>query len=194
MTKLHDGRTQDAWVKELAKEDNWNERHALALFGLIGVQQTYLDVGSGTGAWVNIARKLGTRAWGVDQLERPEGYFFQADLREPFSLAKKCGKSVVDLVTCFEVAEHLPPECDNYICDTCASHVRQGGLLFWTSAYPGQGGHAHIGIRPNVHWHDKFHERGLTYVPILSRQIALLWSNIDSRLMYLSSNIQVFAR
>jgi SAM-dependent methyltransferase len=189
-----DGRTEESWIAELAPWDGWNERHAMALFALIGKVHDYLDVGCGTGAMVNLARKVGILAWGVDQLPRPEDYLFEHDLRQPFSLAEHTGNSVVDLVTCFEVAEHLPPEADNIICDTIANHVRQGGLLFFSAAHPGQGGHAHIGLRPNVHWHDKFYERGLTYIPDATHAIALIWRTIPSPLTWLYANVQVFKR
>ena len=50
--------TPDDWITLLAPMDGWNERLLMATFALTGLPPTYLDVGSGTGAMVNFARRL----------------------------------------------------------------------------------------------------------------------------------------
>lgn len=182
------------WLKILAPQDKWNERHIMTAFALFGIPKKMLDVGSGTGAMVNLARKLGVEAWGVDQIFRDEEWLIQDNLEEPFSLPKYNGPSVCDMVMSIEVAEHLPADKDIIICDTIASHVARDGLLLFSSAYPGQGGDNHYGERPPTHWRDLFHERGMSYSTELTAHLSLLWSNIGSPLMWLSSNIQIFVK
>lgn len=182
------------WLELLGPFDRYNERHTLALFSMFGIPQTLLDVGSGTGAMVNIARRLGVEAYGVDQIERDEDWLFTHDLTEPFSLTAAGGPSVVDMVFCFEVAEHLPPEFDTMIADTVANHLNNGGLLFFTSALPGQGGDDHVGERPPAHWRDLLHVRGVTFKKDLTYMLALQWTNIQSPLMWLPANLMVFKK
>ena len=56
----------EQWIEILAPHDVENERHAMAMFAVLGQPASYLDVGSGTGAMVNLARKLGVDAYGLD--------------------------------------------------------------------------------------------------------------------------------
>jgi hypothetical protein len=192
--KLYDGRTQEDWLAELAQHDPFNERHLLAMFALFGIPRTYLDIGCGTGSMVNLARRIGTEAYGVDQLKRPDKHFFQHDLRLPFSLNAVGGPSLVNIVTCLEVAEHLPPSHDEILCTTISNHVDRNGLLVFSSAHYGQGGSEHVGTRPAYHWKRKFHDRGFGFSAPDTNMLILLWSNINSPLMWLPANVMVFKR
>src|SRR6476469_5512001 len=71
---------------QLAPYDGWNERAFAGLIAWRGVPKSYLDLGSGTGAMVNLARKMGIEAWGVDVINGPEGYFITHDLSKPFDI------------------------------------------------------------------------------------------------------------
>lgn len=197
---LYDNVTREEWVEELQPNQVWNKRHLLSLFSLFGTPGTMLDVGCGLGVTVDIARKLHVEAYGVDQLVNSDfnvDWYFPADLRKPFSLGDKKGRpSVVDLVLCWEVAEHIPTEDCQVFCDTVANHLKSAGnsLLVFTAAHPGQTGTKHANVHPATYWRDRFHERGLTFRDDKSKNLALLWSNIQSPMYWLSANCSVYEK
>lgn len=182
------------WVKLLAPHDKWNEKHIMLAFSLFGIPQSYLDIGSGTGAMVNLAKKLGVEAYGVDQIERDNVNLFTHNLTEPMSVSALGGPSLFKMVTSIEVAEHIPEESHDVFCDTIANHVKREGILIFTSAHPGQDGEGHIGVKAAPYWRAKFHDRGLSFRFDYTTWLALLWSNINSPLFWLPANLQVFNR
>ena len=203
MSEMYDDKTYEEWQAELEKQDFHNIRHLHTLFGLFGSPPTMLDVGCGTGKLVKVARKIGVEAYGVDQMvdesderDYDKGWFSHHDLRHTFSLSEHERPGVVDLVLCWEVAEHIPTEYSDNFLNTLASHVannEQAALVF-TSAHPGQGGIAHENEKPAQFWRDELFKRGLNYKDSHSKNLALLWTNINSPLWWLASNVQVFKR
>lgn len=179
----------EEWIKLLGPTDGWNERHLMAMFAVLGRPEGYFDVGSGTGAMVNLARKMGVEAFGVDQIERPESYLFQHDLRLPYELPYKIQRRC-SIISCIEVAEHLPPECDSTICDTIVRHA--SNLIVFSSAHPGQGGDDHLGTRPIPHWRKMFWDRGFTFDNVLTTRLSLVWLAIQSPFYWLPDNVMVF--
>lgn len=177
------------WLAGLAEFDAYNVRHLLAMFALFGLPDSYLDVGSGTGAMVRAARQLGVEAWGVDRLPRPESWLLERDLAEPLDL-----QAQYRIVSCIEVAEHLPNQATEQLCFTLARHVRLGGILIFTAALPGQQGDGHQVLQPPVWWRERLTQQGLTYCHGLTVKLALLWSNIWTPLGHLPANLQVFSR
>lgn len=182
---------EEEWIKILGPSDSWNERHLLAMFAVTGIPKNYFDVGSGTGAMVNMARKIGIEAYGVDQLYRPESYLFKSDLRHPFFPPRLDGKTF-EIVSCLEVAEHLPPECDSIICNTIAKLAEK--TIVFSSAHPGQGGDEHTGTRPLPHWRKMFFDRGFQFNNVLTTRLSLAWINIQTPHYWLPDNIQVFVK
>lgn len=181
--------TQQQWIDGLAAFDGWNERLIMAAFAYFGTPHSYLDVGSGTGSMVNLARRLGVDAWGVDVLARPDDWLLTRDLREPLDLARR-----FDFVTSIEVAEHIPVENDVTIADTIARHVAPGGTLVFTAAHPGQGGAGHVNCRPGEYWRRMFWDRGLGYQEADTHRLALVWMAIPHPMGHLMDNLQVFRR
>ena len=179
----------DRWIEELAPFDSWNERMIMTAFALFGLPSSYLDVGSGTGAMVNLARKIGVDAWGVDQIPRPDSWLVTGDLSQPLDLARQFA-----LVTCLEIAEHIAPESEAVLCDTVVRHVASSGLLVWSAAHPGQNGTGHVNCRPANYWRTQMHDRDLTYQPEASARLALLWSVIPTPQFWLAANLQIFSR
>lgn len=187
-------RQAEAWIEELAPFDKWNERHLMALFSLFGIPRVMLDVGSGTGAMVNLAHKMGVEAYGVDQLERPHDWLYSHMLNQPFALSAYGILSDCDMVLSIEVAEHIAPEYHDNFCNTIRRHMAGYGWLIFSSAIPGQDGTGHIGTRPPTYWREKFASRGLNYRVDYTAMLSLLWSNIRSPLVWLPANVQVFQR
>lgn len=177
------------WITTLAPFDTWNERVIMAAFALLGKPRAYLDIGSGTGAMVNLARKIGIPALGVDALPRPDDWLKVQDLREPFDLG-----GVFDLVTCIEVAEHIPIENDATLCNSIARHVAPGGWLIFTAAHPGQGGEQHVNLRPAPYWRKMFYDRGLDYSMDVSLKLAHIWQCTETPQYWLIANCQVFRK
>jgi hypothetical protein len=207
---------------ELAPMDGWNERAYSALFALIcswrGIPQAYLDLGSGTGAMVNMARKMGVPAYGVDVIADSPGkeyWFIEHDLTEPLHLLSPNSEGqvfhmpegyveddlrdgihqrvVFDLVTCLEVGEHLPESAAETLCNSIARHLAvQDGILVFSAATPGQMGKHHINCQPPLYWRSLLYDRGISYREDYTRQLAHLWSWIAGPLNWLGANVQVF--
>lgn len=181
--------TPEDWITLLAPMDGWNERIILATFALTGLPATYLDVGSGTGAMVNMARRLGVDAWGVDQTVRDHDYLVTQDLRQPYDLGRK-----FHMVSCLEVAEHIPERNAGTFCDAIAHHLQPGGLLIFSAAPPGQDGDGHVNNKATHYWRTMFYERGVGYQIEMTPRLAHAWDLLRSPLFWLPANVQVFLR
>ena len=181
--------TPDEWVAHLAPFDRWNERILLAALALFGLPESLLDLGSGTGAMVNLARKLGVDAWGVDQTLRDEEHLLQLDLTVPLEL----GRTFV-WVTCLETIEHLPPAGGEVLLDSIAHHLAPGGLCLFSAAIPGQGGDGHENLRHAFEWRSLLDARGLTFRRDWTVRLAQVWGLVPSPLFWLAGNVQVFER
>ena len=118
--------------------------------------KTISDIGCGPGIYVQALRELGEEAFGFDSDDRVRGKenLTQISL---FNLEQPA-----DIVFCFEVAEHLPENKADDVVSSMVKNLKQDGLIFWTAAQPGQGGHGHINCQPKEYWETKFNEQGLT--------------------------------
>lgn len=206
LLEIEERRAQLAW------SDQHNERAFLALFATIcswrGVPTSYLDLGSGTGSMVNMARKMGISSFGVDLIAEGPGrehWFITADLSRPLYLVVEADRGVqsdgggsrgrvgwFDLITCLEVAEHIPPESSETLVRTIERHLHPGGIVVFSSASPGQSGEHHVNCRPSWEWKSRFYEVGLSYRDDYTRQLSLIWSLVGGPLQWLSANVQVF--
>jgi len=63
-----------------------------------------------------------------------------------------------DLVTCIEVAEHIPPGRTAGLLDAITGNARR--WVYFTAASPYQPGHGHINCRPQFYWLNQFRKRG----------------------------------
>lgn len=197
---------------DLAPFDGWNERAFCQIVAWMGVPTTYLDLGSGTGAMVNCARKLGVDAYGVDVINGPEHWFIAHDLSKGLRIVN--GMSWIghdptdfpfqqfDLITCLEVAEHLPSGAHWTLCETIANHLRPkptddatSGYLLFSAAPPGQAGEHHVGTRPAHEWRSMLYARGLSYRDDYTRQLAHLFGWVAGPASHwLAANLMVFDR
>ena len=176
---------------QLAPFDSWNERAFAQLVAWNGIPASYLDLGSGTGAMVNMARKMGVESWGVDLINGPEHWFITHDLTQP--LLRFEGPFA--LVTCLEVAEHLDPEAHETLVESIARYLQVGGRLVFSAAPPGQAGEHHVGCRPAQQWRSMFYEAGISYREDYTRQLAHLFGYVTGPSSHwLAANLMVFDR
>lgn len=128
--------------------------------------KTISDIGCGPGIYVQALRELGQEAVGFDSDERVRNkeHLTQISL---FDLDQPA-----DIVFCFEVAEHIPESKSDDIVDSMIKNLKQDGILFWTAAQPGQGGHGHINCQTKEYWETKFLDKGL--VRDLDRETQLI--------------------
>lgn len=182
---------------QLAPFDGWNERAFCQIVAWAGVPPSYLDLGSGTGAMVNMARRMGVEAWGVDVINGPEHWFIHHDLTTPLHLTSgsPMETDTFHLVTCLEMAEHLPEEAAPVLIETIARHLEIGGLLIFSAAPPGQHGEHHINLKPAHWWRSLLFEHGISYREDLTRQLAHLFGWVTGPASaWIAANVQVFDR
>lgn len=189
----------DRWRARLGPLDSTNEKIFLSLYATIlfwsKIPTAYLDVGSGTGAMVNMARRIGIPAYGVDVVHSHESWLIEHDLTEPLHLLDKDGKTQqFDLITSLEVAEHIPEEYSDIYIDSIARHMAHGGILVFSAAPPGQSGDGHVNCQPAGYWRDKFFLRGISYQYEMTAKLSTLWNIVAGSLYWLVSNVQVFNR
>jgi SAM-dependent methyltransferase len=159
----------------------------LALFPWV---RSVLDVGCGTGTWLNQFHLLGVpRIYGIDG-GNPVGDLLQiemdnfrlTDLSQPFSLTER-----FDLVTSFEVAEHLPASSAK---DFVSSLCKLGDAVVFAAAIPGQGGTQHINERWPSYWIAHFKAQGFVCFDVLRGD---LW--YDERVeWWYRQNVMVFVK
>lgn len=177
------------WIDGLSAFDRDNTIVLFCIFAAFGIPQSYLDVGSGTGAMVNMAEKIGVEVVnGIDQLPRPaHPKLIQWDLREAFKFNRE-----FDLVTSIETAEHIEPDyADNLITTITANAQKR---IVFTAAQPGQQGHGHYNLQPAYYWREKFWERGWEYNPPDTWRIVTLLSNAHHASHHVEANLSVFIR
>jgi SAM-dependent methyltransferase len=115
-----------------------------------------LDVGCAQGAWLKafadrgVADYFGLDGDYVDRagLLIPADRFRAADLSDPPALGRR-----FDLVTCLEVAEHLPEAAADRFVRFLTAHAE---VVAFSAAVPGQGGTYHVNERWPSYWRDRF--------------------------------------
>lgn len=173
----------EAMKVELIRFTPWNRRIILSVFALLGVPISMLDIGSGIGSMVKVARALGARAVGVDLLAEPPD--LAHDLTKPLTLSQR-----YELVTCIEVAEHLPESAAETLCDTIANHAEE--LVVFSAAVPGQGGIDHINLKHWGYWDGLLRARGLVLEAGLTNSLSVvLRQTAGPAVAYLPRNVKV---
>jgi hypothetical protein len=144
--------------------------------------KTMLDVGCGMGAWMDAATQRGITPTGIEgEWAKEEGVsHHEFDLSQPFNLNRK-----FDLVTCIEVAEHIPPDCADTLIDSLCRH---GDVIVFSAAIPFQGGVNHVNERFLGYWREKFLKRGYLFCDIFRSS---LWEKNDI-LWWLRQNCVAF--
>lgn len=157
---------------------------------------TVVDVGCGTGAFLAEMQRRGARVHGLEYSDagvartRAKGlgvsqFDLGSDVRPDLPHAQ------FELVTSFEVAEHLPAQLADRYLDTLVSLGRR---VVMTAAVPGQGGLNHVNEQPNEYWIEHFARRGFRHQPALTRQLRERWSAGMREQKWYADNVLVFFR
>jgi cyclopropane fatty-acyl-phospholipid synthase-like methyltransferase len=157
--------------------------------------KSLLDVGCGGGAFLMNLRLFGVRVSGLEYSDDGLRRCFNRKLDVIKFDLEDCSKSFTtsmsfDVVTSFEVAEHIP-ECmaDRFV-DVL---VGNGSLIIMSAAVPGQGGLDHVNEQPHDYWIAKFNKRGFNYNISLTDKIRAEWAGFGVDKWY-SSNVMIFER
>lgn len=168
---------------------NASARVAVPIIQQLVSPQSVLDVGCGIGAWATawIANGVGD-VIGVDgdfvdrrHLQLPQQRFVGHNLSEPLDLGRR-----FDLVTCLEVAEHLPAASASTLVE---SLVRHADVVVFSAAIPGQGGTGHINEQWPSYWVAQFAHLGYRPFDLLRGR---LWDNDQVEWWY-QQNCLLFA-
>ena len=135
-------------------------RAALGVLFGSHLPSSVLDIGCGSGSWLEAASSLGVAdVWGIDgiapsqhKLLPPSSIFKTQDIALPWDLGRQ-----FDAALCLEVAEHLPAEAAPQLVAAIALHTRQ---VYFSAACPGQDGQHHVNCRWPAYWQSLFNALG----------------------------------
>ena len=114
-----------------------------------------VDLGAGSGVYVEELRNLGRTARGYD-IADPQP---RPDLVETESLLDITDPA--DIVICLEVAEHIDQVHSDRVIASVARNTRPGGWIIWSAAQPAQGGVGHINCQSPQYWRELARNHGL---------------------------------
>ena len=142
----HHAYDSDSFDYELMEREERPFARRLAIWIGAKLVGPVLDVGAGTGVYVDELRSMGVKSQGIDICEpqpRPEHVItlnlFECELTAP-------------VVMCIEVAEHIAAEQAPALIDKIWSMTDPGGWVVWSAAQPGQGGVGHINCQLPEYW------------------------------------------
>lgn len=153
--------------------------------------KSMLDVGCGTGTWLSVANTSFNVAdiQGVDasvydaaQFHIAPEHYLQQDLTVPLQLQR-----TYDLVTCLEVAEHLPLAAATTLVQSLVAH---GDVILFSAAIPGQGGQHHINEQWQSWWQQYFASAGFLALDLIR---PVIWQNIEV-LPWYKQNILLYVK
>ena len=137
-------------------------------------KSTYvLDVGCGTGQWLDEYRKYDVLTKGIEgsanafieMSEETKNNVLKWDLRD--KIEKEDNN--IDFVQSFEVAEHIEEE----YADIFIHHLIKDDpdIVLFTAAHPGQQGHQHVNCKNREYWEVKMKNNGYLFEQDLLNEI-----------------------
>jgi SAM-dependent methyltransferase len=160
-----------------------------------------LDVGCGPGIYVKAMREAGLDAYGVDGDPRlvEDDYCWRVDFRYSYYDFKYGYERVLrvfadapsrfDVVMSLEVGEHIEHAWHNKYVDFIACMIP--GIVYFSAARPGQGGHGHIACEPKSYWIKHFHRAGF-WLDIDATDAWLNFMRAGPHMGWLTQNGMVF--
>jgi len=155
--------------------------------------RSVIDVGCGTGEYLEAARALGMQAWGVDLSQaaikvcrQKKLDVVQADLSQPGNLPWRA-----DVVYSFEVAEHLAESAASHFARKLCHAAMKSVIL--TAARPGQAGVCHINCQPKSYWIAMFESHSFQHNAVLTQELENRYRQLDLA-PWLHRNLMVFEK
>ena len=188
------------WFDSLGQFDEWNKKALLGAMALLGIPESFMDIGCGNGGLVHFMeelveptsryasykRSVGVEINGSDYFEDAD-LIIEHDLREPLGL-----NDLFELVICWEVGEHLPEESANILCQTLSDQVDNPGTLIFTAAHKGQGGDYHVNEQDHLYWVEKLLDHGLAIDRNETEKLHDIWTGTTGPCWWLPMNVMVF--
>lgn len=146
-----------------------------------------VDLGAGTGVYVEEYRKYGRQAQGYDITDpqpRPDLVITQSMLAVT---------DPADVVLCLEVAEHIESTQSPAVIEAIWRNTRPGGWVIFSAAQPGQGGVGHINCQPPKYWRDLAQQQGFVLDTDLEQDL-MTWITAGYHMGWFRLNGQLWIR
>lgn len=161
-----------------AQDNSTNHRFNEKVFRLFGRRWLQvLDLGCSGGGFVRSMVDDGHHAVGIEgsdysaRMRRAEWRtiperLFTADITEPFAVLENGSLMTFDLITAWEVLEHLPENKLGVVCANIIKHLKGDGL-FIASICTGQDRGLHQTVKPRAYWLSLFEQYRLRHHPAI---------------------------
>jgi SAM-dependent methyltransferase len=152
-------------------------RFVFACERIFGRTISHLDLGCAGGGLVWDFALRGHQSYGVEGSDysyleqRAEwrtipGNLFTADITQPFTMLRNEQAMTFDVITAWEVLEHIPENLIDGLLDNIVRHLAQNGRFVASVATfedkdPNTGAVWHVTIKPFAWWHARFEAKGL---------------------------------
>jgi len=152
--------------------------------------RSVLDLGAGAFSHVNLFSEAGVDAMGIESGRHalvwrgPDVRGMAHDLSTPLLLDEQ-----FDLVTTFEVAEHIARRYEGFFFDNVLRHAKR--FVAFSAATPKQAGLNHVNCRPHKYWVKRFEAAGWELVNSLTDKWRAEWEKAGIRRCYYR-NVMVF--
>jgi hypothetical protein len=129
--------------------------------------KTIVEFGCGPGHLTRELDKLNIHVTAIDGFSSPDFNntqritFTKVDLNDQKALEQFLANKKFDLAVCTEVGEHLEPSSSAHLIKYL---TQSAGVVIFSAAVPGQGGHGHINCRSREFWHDLFANNGFRLI------------------------------
>jgi len=160
------------------RDDNTRSpRFVFACERIFGRKVSHLDLGCAGGGLVWDFVLRGHQSYGVEGSDysyleqRAEwriipGNLFTADITKPFKMLRDGQTMTFDVITAWEVLEHIPENMIDGLLDNVIRHLAKGGRFVASIATfedkdPNTGAVWHVTLKPAGWWHARFEAKGL---------------------------------
>jgi len=148
---------------------------------------TVVDLGAGSGVYVEELHRQGVSARGYD-IADPQP--------RPDLVATQSMLTITDpanIVMCIEVAEHIPMEQSAEVVASIWRNTLPGGHVIWSAAQPGQGGVGHINCQLPDFWRALAQQQGFLIETALETDLHN-WITSGYHMGWFANNRQVWSR